>query len=166
MIGILGDIPFLVSFDGKNIEALNFEGLNRSGGANYEEHKRRGLKPALEFIGIELDTVSLDINLRSDLGVNPREMVDKIEDYKDTGKVLDFIIGSKPFGSGKYVIESYGAGHEYITNRGRVRKIVVNLNLKEHVEDLGSNIEIVKTTKKQTTKKIVHEDFNQGAIER
>ena len=50
MIGMLGDIPFNVSFDGINNKILNFSDLKSNGGANYAQHKRRGLKPALEFI--------------------------------------------------------------------------------------------------------------------
>ena len=47
MIGKLGDIPFEVSFDGKNKKILNFTDLKLSGGANYEKHTRKGKKPAL-----------------------------------------------------------------------------------------------------------------------
>lgn len=38
MIGKLGNIPFEVSFDGKNKKILNFINLKLSSGANYEKH--------------------------------------------------------------------------------------------------------------------------------
>lgn len=74
MIGILGEIPFKVSFDGTNKKILNFNNLKLSGGSNYSKHNRRGMKPALEFIDLNTDTVNIDIILRSDFGVDPLKM--------------------------------------------------------------------------------------------
>ena len=166
MIGILGDIPFFVSFNGREAEVLNFSNLNRSGEANYEQHKRRGLKSSLELIDLGVEKLGLKIILRSDLGVSPKDMLKKIVDYKDKGEVLDFILGEELVGSGSYVITSYDAGYEYITNKGRVRKIDVNISLSEYVKELPSNIEVVTKEKQNTIKQEVHKDYNQGAIAR
>ena len=157
MIGILGDIPFTVSFDGKNMKVLNFKNLKRSGGANYEQHKRRGHKPSLELIDISTEKIGLDISLRSDLGVRPKELLSKLIAYVNLGKVLDVVLGPELLG--QFVILSYDAGYEHITGTGGVRKIDVSLSLEEYTEEIISNIEI-----KKTEKKIVHDDFNQGAI--
>lgn len=162
MIGILGDIPFSVSFDGTNIEVLNFTNLKRSGGTNYEQHKRRGLKPSLELIDISLTNLNLDISLRSDLGVKPKELLTKLTGHAETGEVLEFVLGEEFMG--KFVIASYDAGYEYIGNKGTARKIDVSLSLNEYIEEVENNIEIVTTPKKKTEKQVVHEDFNQGAI--
>ncbi|MEI6857076.1 phage tail protein [Psychrilyobacter sp.] len=166
MIGILGDIQFKVSFDGTNNKILNFSDLKLSGGANYEEHKRRGLKPALEFIDLKTDVVNLKITLRTDFGVNPLEIAKKLNSYKNTGEVLKFLLGNKPVGNGEFVITSCNYGYEYITNNGLVRNLDVSLSLKEYTKVIYENIEIITKTKQNTEKKIVHEDFNQGAIER
>ena len=167
MIGILGNIPFKVSFDGTNNKILNFSDLKLSGGANYEEHKRRGLKPALEFIDLKADILSLKIILRSDFGVDPLATAKKLDSYKNIGKTLKFLLGNKAVGNGEFVITSCNYGYEYITNNGYVRNLDVSLTLKEYTEEIVyENIEIVTKTKQNTAKKIVHEDFNQGAIER
>ncbi|MEI6857339.1 hypothetical protein [Psychrilyobacter sp.] len=50
MIGKSGDIPFEVSFDGKNKKILNFTDLKLSGGTNYERHTHKGQKPVLESL--------------------------------------------------------------------------------------------------------------------
>ncbi|GLI54758.1 hypothetical protein PM10SUCC1_02730 [Propionigenium maris DSM 9537] len=162
MIGILGEIPFSVTFDGNNIKALNFTNLKRSGGANYEQHKRRGLKPVLELIDLSLESLKLDISLRSDLGQKPKVLLGILIAYSEAGKVLDFVLGQELLG--KFVIDSYDAGYEYITNNGKIRKIDVGLSLKEYIDEVESTIEVVSTPKKKTEKKIVHEDYNQGAI--
>lgn len=162
MIGILGEIPFAVTFDGRNIKALNFSNLKRSGGANYEQHKRRGLKPSLELTDISLTNLNLDISLRSNLGVNPKELLAKLISYAETGEALEFVLGEDLIG--KFVIASYDAGYEYISNKGSVRKIDVSLSLNEYRDEVKSSVEIVTTPKKKTEKQVVHEDFNQGAI--
>ena len=162
MIGILGEIPFSVTFDGNNIKALNFSNLKRSGGANYEQHKRGGLKPVLELVDLSLESLKLDISLRSDLGQKPRVLLGTLIGYSEVGKVLDFVLGQELVG--RFVIGSYDAGYEYITNNGKVRKIDVSLSLKEYIDEVESNIEVIGTSKKKTEKKIVHEDYNQGAI--
>ena len=166
MIGKLGDIPFEVSFDGKNKKILNFTDLKLSSGANYEKHTRKGQKPALEFINLNTDVVTFKMILRSDFGVDPQEMLKKLNGYKNIGETLDFSLGNKPVGSGEYVITSYNAGYEYITNGGKVRKIDVSLTLEEYVEMIYKNTDIVIKPKKEIKKKIVHKDFNQGAISR
>ncbi|MEI6856796.1 phage tail protein [Psychrilyobacter sp.] len=166
MIGILGDIKFKVSFDGTNNKILNFSDLKLNSGANYEEHKRRGLKPALEFIDLENDIVSLKIILRSDFGVNPLKMAKKLDSYKNAGEVLKFLLGNKPIGNGEFVITSCNYGYEYITNDGLVRNLDVSLSLAEYTKVIYENIEIITKKKQATKKKIIHKDFNQGAIER
>lgn len=162
MIGVLGEIPFSVSFDGDNIEALTFSNLKRSGGGNYEQHKRRGLKPSLELVEISLEKLNLDISLRSDLGINPRDVLKRLIGYSESGEILDFVLGEELLG--EFVIVSYDAGHEHITNKGKVRKIDVSISLEEYISEIDRNIEIITTPKKETTKKNVHEDYNQGAI--
>ena len=166
MIGILGDIPFSVSFDGSNTEILNFNDLSRTGEANYEQHKRRGLKPSLELVDLGVEKLNFKIILRSDFGVAPKELLKKIINYKDRGEVLSFILGEELIGSGNYVITSYSAGYEYISNNGNVKKIDVNINLSEYIKELPSNIEIITKEKQNTTKQTVPENYNQGAIER
>ncbi|UUV18053.1 phage tail protein [Fusobacteria bacterium ZRK30] len=166
MIGRLGDIPFEVSFDGKNKKILNFTNLKLSGGANYEKHNRKGQKPALEFIDLKTDVLTFKMTLRSDFGVDPQELLKKLDLYKNTGETLDFSLGNKPIGAGQYVITSYDAGYEYITNGGKVRKIDVSLTLEEYIEMISKNTDIVIKPKKATKKKSVPQGFNQGMIDR
>ncbi len=147
MIGILGEIPFSVTFDGNNIKALNFKNLKRSGGANYEQHKRRGLKPVLELVDLSLGSLKLEISLRSDLGQKPKVLLDTLIAYSEAGKVLDFVLGQELVG--KFVIDSYDAGYEYITNNGMVRKIDVGLSLKEYIDEVEGTIKVVSTPKKK-----------------
>ena len=165
MIGILGDIPFNVSFDGNTTEILNFFNLKQGGAANYEKHSRRRNKPALELVDLENNKINLNITLRSDFGIEPRELLKKIDNYMNNGEVLDFILGGDFIGSGEYVINSYDAGYEFISNNGKVRKIDLSLSLEEYSEDIPQDIGIVIKSKNQVEQTTVKKDFNQGAVE-
>ena len=162
MIGILGDIPFFLNFDGSTIKGMNFKELKKNGRTNYQKHRRRNQKPVLELVDFSLEKLNLETTLRSDLGIKPRELLKKVVAYAGSGEVLEFILGEESLG--KFVIASYEAGFEYITDRGRVRKIDVTLSMEEYIEDITSNVSIVAKEKKKTQKKVIHEDFNQGAI--
>ncbi len=162
MIGALGDITFKTSFDGKKIENINFKNLKSKNSSNFEEHKRRGAKPLLEFINTSTTDLSFDILLLKTLGVNPVELLKKIKSYVETGEVLDFLLGEEVLGS--FFIASYDSNLEYISNRGSIDKIEVSITLREYIEEIESNIQTIEKKKSKTTKKIVHEDFNQGAI--
>lgn len=162
MIGILGDIPFFLNFDGSSVKGINFKDLKKNGRTNYQKHRRRNQKPVMELADFSLDKLSLETTLRSDFGIQPKELLKKLITYTESGEVLEFILGEESFG--KYVIASYEAGYEYITSRGKVRKIDVTLSLEEYTDSLQSNISVVKKEKKKIQKKSVHEDFNQGAI--
>ncbi|WP_028857467.1 phage tail protein [Psychrilyobacter atlanticus] len=166
MIGKLGDIPFEVSFDGKNKKILNFSNLKLNSGANYGKHTQKGQKPALEFIDLKSDILTFKMTFRSDFGIDPQELLKKLNEYKNNGETLDFSLGNNPVGSGQYVITSYDAGYEYITNGGKIRKIDISLTLEEYLEMIYKNIDIVVKPKKATKKKSVSQGFNQGMIDR
>ncbi|ADO82806.1 phage tail protein [Ilyobacter polytropus] len=165
MIGILGDIPFNVSFDGNTTEILNFLNLKQGGAANYEKHSRRRNKPSLELLDLENNKINLNITLRSDFGIEPRELLKKIDNYMNDGEVLDFILGGDLIGSGEYVIISYDAGYEYISNNGKVRKIDMSLSLEEYLEEITQDIGVIIKSKNQVEQTTVKKDFNQGAVE-
>jgi phage protein U len=165
MIGILGDIPFNVSFDGNTTEILNFLNLKQGGAANYEKHSRRRNKPSLELVDLENNKINLNITLRSDFGIEPRELLKKIDNYMNDGEILDFILGGDFIGSGEYVITSYDAGYEYISNNGKVRKIDMSLSLEEYSEEITQDIGVVIKSKNQVEQTTVKKDFNQGAVE-
>lgn len=81
------------------------------------------------------------------------------------GEVLDFILGGDLIGSGEYVIISYDAGYEYISNNGKVRKIDMSLSLEEYLEEITQDIGVIIKSKNQVEQTTVKKDFNQGAVE-
>lgn len=127
-IGSLGDIIFSVSSN--TIKTLSR--LKQSGGASFSEHKRHNAAPVLEYTGRELKEVSFQITLSEQLGVDVHEEIEKIIQYTESGKILNFVLGKKTFGGGKWVITKYTVAHKYFDKMGDVVLADVSLTLKEY----------------------------------
>lgn len=88
--------------------------------------------PRLQFIGINLDTIKLDIHLNAAFRVNPLAAAKELETYSKNGEVLTFILGGKKIGKGKYVITNLSESHKSYSAIGTVTKINLAVSLKEY----------------------------------
>lgn len=128
-IGTLGDIVLKVS--AKTIQT--FDGLKIDSKTNYAKHTRHNKKPLLEFQYNDTDTASFSIYLSVFLGVDPRKMQKKIDDYRKKGKILTLVIGGKKYGS-KWVITSHSKQFERFDNKGNLLVAKSNISLEEYAE--------------------------------
>lgn len=128
-IGTLGDIVFKVS--AKTIQT--FDGLKIDSKTNYAKHTRHNKKPLLEFQYNDTDTASFSIYLSVFLGVDPRKMQKKIDDYRKKGKILTLVIGGEKYGS-KWVITSHSKQFERFDNKGNLLVAKSNISLEEYAE--------------------------------
>lgn len=129
MIGTLGDVAFTVSAS----KVLTFQQLQRSGSARYQKHDVISTKPVLEFVGDDLDTITLPIRLDAALGVNPLKEITRLRDYKTNGVRLTLVIGGNVFGD--FVIDSISDNWERVDNRGTLLLATVNVSLQESVAE-------------------------------
>lgn len=128
-IGTLGDIVFSVSQN----TVKTFEDLKIDSKTNYAKHTRHNAKPLLEFQYNDNDTASLSIYLSAFLGVNPAEMQDKIDEYRQEGKILSLVIGGKRYGT-KWVITSHSKDYVKFDNNGNLLIAKSNISLEEYAE--------------------------------
>lgn len=128
-IGTLGDIVFKVSE--KTIQT--FDGLKIESKTNYAKHTRHNKKPLLEFQYNDTDTASFSIYLSTFLGVNPRKMQKKIDEYRKKGKILTLVIGGKKYGS-KWVITAHSKEYERFDNKGKLLTAKSSISLEEYAE--------------------------------
>lgn len=128
-IGTLGDIVFKVST--KTIQT--FDGLKIDSKTNYAKHTRHNKKPLLEFQYNDTDTASFSIYLSVFLGVDPRKMQKKIDEYRKKGKILTLVIGGKKYGS-KWVITSHSKEFERFDNKGNLLVAKSYISLEEYAE--------------------------------
>lgn len=130
LVGFLGDIPFLASAS----VLRTFDEYARGSTARWHKHDLIGQKPVLEYLGPDVEKISLKMLLRADKGINPAQELDRLRELRDTGEVLPLIIGGRPIGKNFWVIESLDESVKYWTRFGHIFTAEVTVSLQEYVE--------------------------------
>ncbi len=130
-IGFFGPITFRTS----DRRILTFRNYSRESFANFAEHRLILRKPQLEFMGTELDIVTFNIDLNASNGVNPMKEYENLHEILKKGEAHTLVIGNKPQGEGKWVIESMSKALNVVLDRGQVYSLTLELSLKEDVEE-------------------------------
>ena len=132
MIGSIGEVVFEVDSEHS---ILTFDELNESHSASYAEHALLNGKGLLEFTGIKASSMSLNIHLNMELGVNPDEQIRRLLEILEEHEAVNFILAGIPKGNGRWIIESLDVRHKLIDNRGYTRSADVSLKLKEYLDE-------------------------------
>lgn len=127
-VGNLGSVYFSVSAD--MVKTLTDLSMNKS--INYGSHKVHGGKALLEFIGIEPDEISFSVEMSAFLGVNPTTMIDALDRMADAGQAVAFVLGTKIYGPGKWVITNLGKAFGQTYKDGALLTAKVKISLKEY----------------------------------
>lgn len=130
MVGSLGGIIFTVSSD----KIMTMSNIKTSGTANYGKHQRVSGNTLLEYTGNDADTLSFDIKLAAQLGVDIEKELDKIAAAQRSGEVLKLVIGKKAYGRYRWVIEKYSATYTAFGKDGKPILADVSLTLGEYLK--------------------------------
>lgn len=130
MLAVYGPVVFQVSKDLVN----TFKNFSRKEDSRWAAHDRIQMKPALEFLGPGIGSVSFDMQLSAALGVNPRKELDKLVRMERNGEVHTFVIGNKPIGVQKWAMRGVSQNWEQLDNRGNVLKASISITLEEYVQ--------------------------------
>lgn len=144
-VGSLGKIKFYVRDAHGRPEILSFSGMTRESSAKYEEHPVNGKKAFVEFVGPELDQISMTIVAREEFGVSPHEVQKQLHAYKNKGTVCTFMLGGRKIGAYKWVITNLSDAYQTVSVNGRVTQMSFSVTLKEYK---------YRKKKKTTAKKI------------
>jgi len=128
-IGCLGDIIFKVSDE----IVETFSKMQWSGSAQYTKHKRHLYHAATEFTGLDPDTMSFQMTLTSELGVDVMKELVKIWTYERDGQTLPLVIGEKAYGKYRWTIESHKIDMNYYDAIGNLSGATVSVNLLEYL---------------------------------
>ena len=126
-IGNLGEaIAFRVSDD----ELLPFQQLGRTKTARWAKHQPLEGKSALEFQGMDNDSITMNVTVIASLGVRPQDVLDDIQSAQARGAVLPLVIGG--VGYGYFVIQGVKeSGHNFLPEGG-LYQVTVALTLLEY----------------------------------
>ena len=100
IVGAFGDTVFEVSM----LRVITFDGFKRTVKGKYASHEIIGRPAVLEFVGRELEEISLTIKLMANLGVTPEEEALKLREMCQRGEPNFLIIGETVYGENEFVI--------------------------------------------------------------
>ena len=127
-VGSMGDIPFVVSYG----KIRTFSDYGRSGSGRWAKHDLIGRKPVMEFLGPDVEKVSMKIQLRTDHGINPESELERLRKMRDTGAVCPFILGGAPVSDNYWLLEDIGENVSYWRAGGKILSVSVDITLTEY----------------------------------
>lgn len=127
MLGSYGKITFKVTE--KEIKIFNDFSISRK--ARYVAHERINNKPLLQFMGLDADTISFNMQLVQGLTGDVSDDLKSLQDMFKKAEVHPLFLGQKKLGS--FVIESMNEAYKIVDNLGNLEVVNVSLSLKEYV---------------------------------
>lgn len=126
--GSFGGITFEVSRN----KIITFDEFKRQGSARWETHDVIQNKPIPEFLGPGQDEVSYTIKFSVAHKVNPKNELERLREFRDTGKVAPLIIGSGPISENYWYIVNLNEQHKSFDNKGNLLQAEVEVTLREY----------------------------------
>jgi phage protein U len=129
----IGNLGELITFQVSSKKVLTFHDMQRNVKGKWVAHDVIGKKPKSEFIGPDLQQVTLPIFLSSVHRVKPRKTIERIEKAVEKGTPFTFVIGGKKVGKHQWVIENMSDTWGEIIEDGRLVAANITLTLREYV---------------------------------
>ena len=129
----IGNLGSLITFEVSSDKILTFDKLTRTIKGRWATHGIIGGKPRTEFIGADLQSVSLSIKLNATHGVKPLKTLEDIEKAVERGTVMPLVIGGKKVGSNSWTITQASETWGCIYSKGELITANVSLTLQEYV---------------------------------
>lgn len=130
-IGALGSVPFYVS----NYAVQTIQNVVWSGGGNYASHKRIAGTTLVEATGSDADTISFDMVLSANLGVNPLDAIAQILNAEREQTFLLLTIGDHAYGRYRWLIESHKIKLDQFDLNGNLMTATVSVKLVEYLKE-------------------------------
>ena len=127
MLASYGKITFKVTE--KEIKIFNDFSISRK--ARYVAHERINNKPLLQFMGLEADSISFNMQLVQGLTGDVSDDLKTLQDMFKKAEVHPLFLGQKKLGS--FVIESMSEAYSMMDNFGNLEIVNINLSLREYM---------------------------------
>lgn len=127
-VGVFGDVIFSVGHL-RTLTPSNFKGTI---GANWSDHEVLKGKPKPEYLSPKLKEYTFDILLDSSYGVNPRKMLNRLDEMAENGEVHYLIIGFAPVSQNKFRVTDVSESWDVVLKHGLLTQCKVSLTIKEY----------------------------------
>ena len=128
-VGTYGDIVFNVS----HLQVLTPSNISGSTGADWADHEVLGSKTKSQYLGPQLRSYQMDIQLSSSFGVAPRTALDRLQEMSENGEVHYLIIGLAPLSMNKFAIESISDTWAVVGRTGVLTECKVTLTFRRYL---------------------------------
>jgi hypothetical protein len=128
----------IASFRGKVFQVSSnrkytFSGLEWNSSLETEAQEKLKDKPSTYIKGESLNTMTFEIPLRADFGIDVRLEIESWEAIKSSTKPDIFILGTKPLGKNKWLLKSVAVSNVEIDNTGRILRAMLKLDFEEYI---------------------------------
>lgn len=127
MLASYGKITFKVTED----EIKIFNNFTISRKARYVAHERINNKPLLQFMGLEADSISFNMQLVQGLTGDVSDDLKALKNMFTKAEAHPLFLGQKKIGS--FVIESMSEAYSMMDNFGNLEIVNVSLSLREYI---------------------------------
>lgn len=128
MVGKYGDVVFETS----DKRVLSFKSFSQNVSGRWGSHAVIGKKEKMEFNGPGRRKVTFQMVLVATLGVRPREMLEKLEEMVEKGKVDYLVIGGSAVGENRFAITAVNETWDTVYSGGELAKASVSVTLEEY----------------------------------
>ena len=128
-MGSFGTVVFEVS----TLKVLTVKDVRRRARARYATHEVYGGKTRIEYVGMDADEITFEIQLNGQMGVKVEQEMTKLLEMCRSGESYYLILGDHAYGQNKWVLEGVDLKHEYADKEGNVEVITASVTLKEEL---------------------------------
>lgn len=130
MIGSFGTVVFRVS--ASEIETIR--NVVRSQSAQYATHQRHGTSALTEFVGVNPETLTFDMDLSVYLGISPKAEISKLKEYLQTGATVPLVMGGRIVGKYRWTVQSLKISEGSRNRNGILEQATVSVSLLEYLK--------------------------------
>ena len=131
---MIGNFGSEISFETSSDKIQTFKNYAETIGSRWVDHNVQRQMPLSEFLGDDLMTITMTVELNAAHGVKPWETRDRLKNAVRNGVVDTLVIGGRQPAYNKFKIISAQDTFDTILNNGKIPKITMNLTFKEHLE--------------------------------
>lgn len=129
IVGCLGDLIFEVSSD----TVKTVSNFTESASTRYAIHQRHNNSACLEYVGMDPDQITFDIELSAYLGVSPQSQINILWNYIRSGLPVSLVLGATVYGKWRWVIKSHSIKLKHTDKYGTWTHCTVSVTLMEYL---------------------------------
>lgn len=132
-MGKIGNFGKAIVFEVNADKILAPKNFRRTVSGRWKQHNLVAKKkPKMEFVGPEMDEITLTVVLSAEHGVKPRATIEALENAVAKGKVANLVIGGKKVGANKVYISNISETWNDIWNQGELVRATLDITFAEY----------------------------------